>query len=174
MWTNGVSLGAVLRIRASSAATSLLRGSSSWPRYSAGVDALSWPFIFSTAYHGRRPPSHGAALTGRAGGTGCRRILRGAVTDAATTGLVRRVGLLSCCIGSGVGGVEEFCPRGCRPVLCLPTADSRSLPNGGIHRRAYQTLLLSCVCPFPAPADGQAGQHHATDIGSHGHKNFAN
>src|ERR1035441_6911330 len=50
---NGVSFGAVLRISASSAATSLLRGSSSCARYSAGVDALSWPFIFSTAYHGR-------------------------------------------------------------------------------------------------------------------------
>ena len=54
MWMNGARLGAVLRISASSAATSLWRGSWSWARYSAGVDALSWPFIFPTAYHGRR------------------------------------------------------------------------------------------------------------------------
>src|ERR1019366_5583813 len=45
----GSSFGATLRIIASSAATSALRGSSSWAIYSAGVSALSWPFMTSQA-----------------------------------------------------------------------------------------------------------------------------
>src|ERR1051326_6101929 len=43
---------AVLRIIESSAATSLLRGSWSCARYSAGVAAFFWPFMIRSAYHG--------------------------------------------------------------------------------------------------------------------------
>lgn len=42
---NGSSFGAVLRMNASRAATSGLRGSSSVAMYSAGVETLSWPFM---------------------------------------------------------------------------------------------------------------------------------
>src|ERR1017187_8218710 len=60
----------------------------------------------------------------------------------ATTRLVRRAALRSCRISAGVRGVEEFCPCRCRSVLCLPTADSCSLQNGGIHRRALAGIAL--------------------------------
>src|SRR5271170_3494907 len=45
MWINGSSVGAVLRMSASRAATSDLRGSFSFAMYAAGVFTLSWPFI---------------------------------------------------------------------------------------------------------------------------------
>src|SRR5712692_1250532 len=76
---NGFSLGAVLRISASRAAISVLRGSSSFAMYSAGVETLSWPFI-APFYNWRLAPTKFGFLVCRGHGS-IRLLTRGNSTN---------------------------------------------------------------------------------------------